>query len=129
MLENDVFIMENIHFDTLNLAVLTTDIKLELDKLISLLLVNKKLIIEIGAHTCLIQRNTEGVQEPTTLKENSEKQADAIVQYMMDKGIKSKKLISKGYGNMRPLKDCSEGGCPPEEVLQNCRIELKILKL
>ena len=125
LLENDVFIMENIHFDTSNLTVLTTDIKTELDKLILLLLSNKKLSIEIGAHTSFFDKNTEGV---SNLKTISEKQAKAIIQYMMEKGIKSKRLISKGYGNMRPLKDCSEGGCPPEEVLLNCRIELKILK-
>ncbi len=128
LLENDVFIMESLHFDTLNLAALTADIKIELDKLIPLLLVNKKLCIEIGAHTTLFDKNTEGVEEPLNLKKTSEKQAEAIVQYLMDKGIKSKRLTSKGYGNMRPLKDCSEGGCGPEEALQNCRIELKILK-
>ena len=128
LLENDVFIIESIHFDTLNLTVLTADIKTELDKLILLMLANKKLCIEIGAHTSLFDKNTEGVQEPSNLKKTSKKQAEAIVQYMMDKGIKSKRLISKGYGDMRPLKDCSEGGCPREEALQNCRIELKILK-
>ena len=127
--ENDVFIMENVHFDTINLTVLTADMKTELDKLIPFMLANKKICIEIGAHTSFFDKNTEGVREPSNLKKNSEKQAEAIVQYMMDKGIKSKRLMSKGYGNTRPLKDCSEGGCPPEELLQNCRIELKIMKL
>ena len=128
LLENEVFIIENILFDTLNLTVLTADIRTELDKLITLMLANKRLCIEIGAHTSLFNKNTEGVQELSNLKKTTEKQAEAIIGYMMDKGIKSRRLISKGYGNMRPLKDCSEGGCPPEEALQNCRIELKILK-
>lgn len=128
LLENDVFILENVRFDTINTTVLTVDMKMELDKLATFLLENKKLSIEVGMHTCLTIKNTEGGQNQEDLKETSENQADAIVQYLIDKGIKTKRLVSKGYGNIRPLKDCSEGGCAPEEALQNCRVELKILK-
>ncbi len=118
----DVFIMENIRFDSINDIVLNPVIKSEVEKLVAFLLENKTVSIEIGAHT-------EGGVEKEVLIDTSEKRAEAISQHMIDKGIKSKRLVAKGYGDSMPLKTVGEDALSWRDNLQNQRIELKILKL
>lgn len=119
---NSKYIVENILFDTTDTTKLTSEMKAELDKLAVFMTEYRKVIVEIGAHT-------EGVGDRKILKAHSQKLAEAMVQYLIDNGVKSKQLMAKGYGSVRPLKDCREGGCTADEDLQNRRIELKILKL
>lgn len=118
----ETFIMDNIRFDSINAVVLNPDIKVEIEKLVSFLLQYKTVSIEIGVHT-------EGGGEKAVLIGTSEKRAKAISQHMIDKGIKSKRLIAKGYGDTLPLKGVGENTMSWRDNLQNQRIELKILKL
>lgn len=119
---NSKYIVDNISFDTTDTTKLTDDMKAELNRLAAFMVEFKKITVEIGAHT-------EGVGDNKILKTHSQKLADAMVQYLIDNGVKSKQLQAKGYGNVRPLKDCRDGSCTGEEDLQNRRIELRIVKL
>ena len=95
----------------------------EIDNLVVFLKKNRKLRVEICVHT-------EGVIESDKMAKGiSTKRAERIVTHLVAQGIKAKRVTAKGYGRMRPLKDCAAGGCTPEEDLLNRRVEVKIIKL
>ena len=119
---NSKYIISSITFDTIDTTHITEETKAELDRLANFLKEYQKLNVEIGAHT-------EGVGDRKLLKVNSQKLAEAMAAYLVNSGVKSKRILAKGYGNVRPIKDCRDGGCSTEEDLQNRRIELKIVKL
>ena len=68
----------------------------ELNKLVTLLLVNKDIIIEIGGYT-----DATGSDEYNLTL--SEKRALAVVDYLLTKGIAQTRLKHKGYGNQSPV--------------------------
>jgi hypothetical protein len=76
----------------------------ELDHLATLLTDNKNIIIEIGGYT-----DSTGLAESNM--NLSEKRALSVVNYLINKGISSDRLIYKGYGNNYPIGDneTSEG--------------------
>lgn len=116
------YTIENIRFDSIDASKLTETMKEELDKLTAFLLEYDKVIVEIGAHT-------EGIGDRKALKLGSQKLAEAMAQYLIDNGIRSKQLLAKGYGNVNPIKDCRDGNCSMEDDLKNRRVELKIIKI
>lgn len=71
--------------------------------------------IEIGVHT-----NNQG----TALGQMAATQAraEAVMQYLMDKGIAAERLVARGYGATQPLPQVA-----PEDT-SNRRIELTVLK-
>lgn len=66
-----------------------------LDKLVETLLDNPNVTIELMSHTD--SRDTEEYNQ--TL---SQKRAQVVVQYLIDKGIEADRLIAKGYGESTP---------------------------
>lgn len=66
-----------------------------LDKLVETLLDNPNVTIELMSHTD--SRDTEDYN--LTL---SQKRAQVVVQYLIDKGIESDRLLAKGYGESTP---------------------------
>jgi outer membrane protein OmpA-like peptidoglycan-associated protein len=68
----------------------------ELDRLVELLKVVPKLIIEISGHT----DNTGS--ESLNLKLSKER-AESVKKYVIGKGIDENRLKSKGYGSTRPV--------------------------
>jgi peptidoglycan-associated lipoprotein len=66
-----------------------------LDKLVETLLDNPNVTIELMSHTD--SRDTEEYNQ--TL---SQKRAQVVVQYLIDKGIESDRLLAKGYGESTP---------------------------
>jgi outer membrane protein OmpA-like peptidoglycan-associated protein/tetratricopeptide (TPR) repeat protein len=120
---NKSFIAENMHFSTQSELTITTELASELDELVDFLKKNRKLVVEICVHT-------EGVIESDKeAKSISLKRAEALVEYIKSQGIKEKRITPKGYGRIRPLKDCTAGGCTPEEDLLNRRVEIKVIEL
>lgn len=89
------FTVNNIYFDV-NKAELKPESKQALNKLYKMLIDNPSLYIEIGAHTDLV-----GTAEYNL--ELSQKRAQAVVSYLIDKGIGSENLVAKGYGNTQPV--------------------------
>jgi flagellar motor protein MotB len=89
----------------------------ELDNLVSLLLENKNLAMEIGGYT----DSTGSTEYNKTL---SEKRALSVVNYLIKKGISPERLKSKGYGNASPLGD----NVTSEGRKLNRRTEAKIIE-
>ncbi len=93
-----------------------------LDKVVVVLQTNKKLKIEIGAHT-----DSKG-SEAENLK-LSEQRAKSVLNYITAAGIDPKRVICKGYGESKLLNDCSdEKNCSEEEHARNRRIEFTIIE-
>ncbi len=58
----------------------------------------------------------------------SERRAQAVVNYLMSKGINSSRLVAKGYGETRLTNRCSDGvTCTEREHLANRRTEFRVI--
>jgi len=90
----------------------------ELNNLVTLLLENKNLIMEIGGYT----DSTGSVQYNMAL---SEKRALSVVNYLISHGISADRVKYKGYGNTSPLGD----NVTIEGRKLNRRTEAKIIEL
>jgi peptidoglycan-associated lipoprotein len=66
-----------------------------LDKLVETLIDNPNVTIELMSHTD--SRDTEEYN-----KTLSQKRAQVVVQYLIDKGIEPERLLPKGYGESTP---------------------------
>ena len=91
---------------------------IELDRFVEFLKANKKIKIELAAHT----DNQGGLK---TNMELSQKRADIIANYLKKNKIKAERLEVKAYGPTRPMgfNNSEEGRA------MNNRIEFKVLKL
>lgn len=78
---------------------------------------NPDVSIEISAHT-----DSKGSDEYNL--QLSQKRAESVVQYLINKGINPERLIAKGYGESMPVADNET----EEGRALNRRVEMKILK-
>ena len=55
----------------------------------------------------------------------SQKRADAVMAYLVSKGVDPNRLWAKGYGNDREVRDCTERSCKVQNrrVVSNLRME------
>ncbi len=90
----------------------------ELDRLYALLVENPDMEIELKGHT-----DNQGYFKANM--ELSEKRAEAVMNYLMDRGISKKRISSKGYGPTQPLYPNTS----LEMRAKNRRVEVEILKL
>ena len=106
--------LTNIFFD-LGKATLRIESNAELDRLVKLMNDAPKLKIEISGHT----DNTGSA----AMNENlSQQRANAVVAYILTKGIDTSRLTAKGYGSKKPIAtNDTESGRQ-----QNRRTEFKI---
>ena len=93
--KDQVVRLNNIFFKD-NTADLKPESELELNRFVQFLKQNKKIVIEISAHT----DNTLDDKQSMDL---SEKRAGTVYNYVIKKGIKEKRLSKKGYGLRFPL--------------------------
>jgi outer membrane protein OmpA-like peptidoglycan-associated protein/TPR repeat protein len=110
-------VLKNIFFDS-GKSDLKNESLSELEKLHELLLSNLHLKVQINGHT----DNTGNVQ---TNKVLSLQRAEAVVHYLIEKGVESTRLSAKGFGSEKPLvsnDDEQEG----REI--NRRTEIEILE-
>ncbi|MDH5413225.1 MAG: OmpA family protein [Flavobacteriaceae bacterium] len=99
------------------------DAAYELNRVIKILQEHPTMVIEAGSHTD--SNNTEAYNQVL-----SENRAKAVKEYMITRGIKEKRIISKGYGEMQLTNKCSSFvKCTPEEHQANRRTEFKIVKI
>jgi outer membrane protein OmpA-like peptidoglycan-associated protein/tetratricopeptide (TPR) repeat protein len=119
--EGQVFKIENITYNAPTAAELSSVSSSELDNLVEFLLQNRNLKVELQIHT-----ESLGIKNP---KQVSDERGQVIQEYLSLKGITTKRLTTKSFANTRPIVDCKEGKCPPEEDLKNRRIELIIKDL
>lgn len=107
--------LNNIFFDT-GLAILRDESENELENLKKLLTDNGKMTIEVSGHTDNVGNDA------SNLKLSSDR-AQAVVQWLLDHGINTSRLTSKGYGETKPI-----GVNTSEEGKQlNRRVEFTII--
>jgi outer membrane protein OmpA-like peptidoglycan-associated protein len=109
--------LKNIFFEFDKSNILQQSYK-ELQQLIELLTENPNMKIEIGGHT----------DDKGTIEYNqrlSENRANAVVKYLINKGISEKRLKYKGYGELHPI-DTNE---TEAGRFNNRRVEFKILDI
>jgi len=70
--------------------------KVALDGLVETLKENDNITIELGAHT-----DFRGTSEANT--DLSQRRAQSVVTYLISKGIKTDRLVAKGYGESQPV--------------------------
>lgn len=97
------FVLRNVFFD-FDKSKLKKESEVELNKLADYLTANKGLKIEIGGHTD--NRGSESYNELL-----SSSRAKAVYDYLISKGIDSKRMAYKGYGMSKPIatNDTEEG--------------------
>jgi outer membrane protein OmpA-like peptidoglycan-associated protein/tetratricopeptide (TPR) repeat protein len=108
-------VLNNVFFE-LDSYTLMPNSFLELNNLVELLVNYPNLQLEISGHTDNIGTSTYNL-------ELSQKRAESVVKYLVDKGIASNRLIAKGYGSTQPnfSNDTAEGR------LKNRRTEFKVI--
>ena len=87
----------------------------ELEKLYKMLDLNKDIKVEISGHT-----DSDGNDQDNMVL--SENRAQAVVDWLVEKGISSSRLSFKGYGETKPIVDNSS----KENKAKNRRTELTI---
>jgi outer membrane protein OmpA-like peptidoglycan-associated protein len=114
--EGTIAVLQNIFFEV-DKFDLQDKSRTELQKISRFLNDNPSIRVEISGHT-------DNVGAPAYNKQLSEKRAQSVFQYLVNTGIDPKRLITKGYGQERPVSsnETEEG----KKV--NRRIEFEIIK-
>ena len=110
-------VLKNIFFDVAKFN-LKTESEIELDKVVQLLKENPTVKIQIGGHT-------DNVGAPADNLKLSQARANAVVQYLVSKGIGAQRLSAKGFGETVPVAP----NTTDEGRAQNRRTELKVTAL
>ena len=108
--------LKNIYFET-DKAVLLPDSYNELDTLYSILKSDTTLYIKLAGHT----DNTGEREYNVNL---SQKRAEAVAEYLQNKGIKPERIETKGYGSTKPITENST----EEGRMRNRRVEFILFK-
>jgi OOP family OmpA-OmpF porin len=106
-----------------NKADLTEDSKEKLDHLYDIMVDNPSIEIELSAHT-----DSKGGDEYNL--DLSNRRAKSCVDYLIEKGVSSTRMTSKGYGKTRPVAPNTfpNGKDNPEGRALNRRTEFKVTK-
>lgn len=104
-----------VQFET-NSAELDISSFTQLDQLVELLLDNENVKVEISAHT-------DDVGSDIYNQRLSEKRAQSVVNYLIEKKVPSSRLIPRGYGESKPIVPNDND----ENRAKNRRVELRIL--
>ncbi|MGQ9846994.1 MAG: OmpA family protein [Bacteroidales bacterium] len=117
VMESQVVRLNNVFFKNESDELLPESI-CELDRFVAFLKVNKKITVEIAAHT-------DNIGDDNKNLELSQRRAQKVVDYCVSKGIKKDRLIAKGYGETQPIAFNSD----EDGRAMNRRIEFKVLSL
>ncbi len=103
------------HLDNYDLA------KESMDYLFDIMTKYSDMVIELSSHTD--SRGTDDYNMKL-----SQRRADGVKKYLVDKGIPENRIVAKGYGETQLVNNCGNGAkCSDEEHLANRRTEFKIL--
>jgi len=116
------FKIENVFYD-LSKATLRPESKIELDKLYEFLIKNDNVKVELSSHTD--SRGSDASNQKL-----SQARAQSCVDYLISKGINTKNIVAKGYGETKLVNRCKNGvKCSEDEHQANRRTEIKVLKV
>jgi len=111
---------EEIHFDY-SLWYLRRESRERLQTVINIMKNNPGIIIEIGTHTDIRGKGSYN-------KDLSQKRADSAKDYLVKNGIEPDRIVSKGYGESKPIVVCeTEGACSEEDHEWNRRCEFVVV--
>ncbi len=114
--KGNIITLHYIYFESDKAELLIRSFK-ELDQLIEIMTENKNLKIEIRGHT-----DSQGNE--TYNEKLSQERAKAVVEYLVESGIKEKRLTFSGYGSRQPIaSNNNEKGRK-----KNRRVEIHILE-
>ncbi len=88
-------VLENVFFNTASAELLPTS-KAELDKLKEFLAENKTTKIQLNGHT-------DNVGKPADNLDLSQRRADAVRQYLIERGVAADRMTTKGFGETKPI--------------------------
>ncbi|HSQ46623.1 MAG TPA: OmpA family protein, partial [Lutibacter sp.] len=108
-------VLNNIYFEV-GKATINTDFSTDLDKLVQFLKDNNETKLEIQGHT----DNTGSLKLNNKL---SQTRANSIVDYLVKKGIDSRRISAKGFGPSLPIADNSSA----EGRAKNRRVVIKVM--
>lgn len=93
----------------------------DLKKLLRTLQENLEIHIEIASHT-----DARGAAEFNL--EFSQRRADRVVQWLIEQGVARERLVARGYGESKPINNCSDDvPCTEAEHQLNRRTEFRII--
>ena len=119
MQKESVLIIENIYYDYGKANILDEGLKI-LNKVVNILNENHEIKIEILAYT-----DSRGNKDFNL--ELSQRRAKAVVEYIVSKGVDSKRVIGRGLGDSVLRNYCADGvECPEELHRQNRRTEFRV---
>jgi outer membrane protein OmpA-like peptidoglycan-associated protein len=118
--EGKKLILQNILFDY-NKARLRGSSEKELDKLATFLLEQKDIKLTVAGHT-------DAIGDPAYNLRLSRARAEAVVAYLVSKGVSASRLKSVGYGQTRPIARnlSADGQDNPLGRQMNRRIEISV---
>lgn len=117
-----VILLESIVYD-FNKSAIRKGATRDLEALARLMLEYPSMQIEIGAHT-----DSRGTSEYN--KSLSEARALYAKDFLLQNGVASRRIQTKGYGETRLRNHCNDGAvCSESEHSYNRRIEIKILRV
>jgi OmpA-OmpF porin, OOP family len=115
-------VIKNVYYDY-GKYTLTDEAKQVIDNSVYKILEEyPNLIVEISSHT-------DSISSAEFNQRLSQKRAEAVVDYLIDKGIPERQLKAKGYGETKPIAPNSNpnGTDNPEGRAKNRRTEFKII--
>lgn len=114
--------LEPIYFD-FDKAEIRTDAQVELAKIVEVLKEYPNMVIDVRSHT-----DSRG-NDLYNLK-LSDKRAKATAKWIMDQGIPSSRVLSRGFGETQLINSCINGkSCTEEQHQENRRSEFIILEI
>lgn len=117
--KEDLLVIERVYFDYAKWE-LAPQAKAVLNKVSIVLNNNKKVFLEISAHT----DSRGNVESNLTL---SEKRAQEAKKYIIYQGVNESRITAYGFGESRLLNRCKDGAdCSEEEHAQNRRMEFML---
>lgn len=116
--DNDIKILQRVEFATGSDKIQGAASFNVLNAVVGVLQARKEIfLIEVGGHT----DNVGPADQNRTL---SQKRADAVMKYLVEKGVEKTRLVAKGYGPDKPIADNKDS----KGKQKNRRVEFVILK-
>ena len=113
----EVIKLEKIYFQPDSTQMEATSIP-TVDELFDFLEENPGIVIEVGGHT-------NNIPSHEFCDQLSSARAKSVAQYLVDKGISTRRITYKGYGKRNPIAT----NATPEGRAKNQRVEIKIVRL
>jgi outer membrane protein OmpA-like peptidoglycan-associated protein len=118
--KGDIIRIDNIYYD-LDKSAIRPDAAAELDKTLEVFKKYPTLKVELRSHTDCRAPDDYNMKL-------SQRRAQSAVNYLISRGVDSKNLVAKGYGETLPVNKCVDGvPCSEPEHQANRRTEFRIL--